>query len=157
MNDDLKAALLSGFMQGAKFENSSPNIILGDGNTISIGKSPTQENSSDLPTPQQMVMAVENTMNKGFWWGNTGWSVVYRIYQMAGYRGNMSQFIGEVNKWPFANIPSYTCNYDSVCKPLSNGKMQRELDCWPADGVPDQFYKLGLELKKELEKKPSED
>ena len=45
-----------------------------------------------------MVKVVEKTISDGYWWGNISWSVVYRIYQIKGYRESISQFARDVKK-----------------------------------------------------------
>ena len=71
-----------------------------------------------LPAPDAMVWAVEKTINDGHWWGNVSWSVVYRIYQMKGYQGTVSQFVRDVSQWPFTMHIRYDCNDDAVGKPI---------------------------------------
>ena len=90
------------------------------------------ESKSEIPPPEAMVWAVEKTIKDGHWWGNVSWSVVYRIYQMKGYQGTVSQFD------------------DAVGKPIRTGKISRSLDKWAEDGASSQFIILGKELMKAL-------
>lgn len=114
----------------------------------------TQEDSNNnlpaVPPSNIMVKVVEKTINDGFWWGNISWSVVYRIYQIKGYRESISQFVREVQKWPFTIPIRYDCNDDSVGKPIRSGKICRDIDKWEEDGAPTQFCILGNALIKEL-------
>ena len=108
------------------------------------------ESKSEIPPPEAMVWAVEKTMSDGHWWGNISWSVVYRIYQMMGYQGTVSQFVRDVSQWPFTMPIRYDCNDDAVSKPIRTGKMSRSLDKWAEDGASSQFIILGKELMKAL-------
>ena len=92
---------------------------------------PALHKGGDLPAPEAMVWAVEKTIKDGHWWGNVSWSVVYRIYQMKGYQGTVSQF-------------------DAVGKPIRTGKISRSLDKWAEDGASSQFIILGEALMKAL-------
>lgn len=109
-----------------------------------------RESKSEIPPPEAMVWAVEKTMSDGHWWGNISWSVVYRIYQMMGYQGTVSQFVRDVSQWPFTMPIRYDCNDDAVSKPIRTGKMSRSLDKWAEDGASSQFIILGKELMKAL-------
>jgi len=106
--------------------------------------------SPTVPPPEAMVEAVEKTIESGHWWANLCWSVVYRIYQMKGYKGSISQFVREVAGWPFFKPVKWECNDDAVGKPVRSGKISRELDKWTDDGAPMQFYILGEALLKIL-------
>ena len=75
---------------------------------------PALHKGGDLPAPEAMVWAVEKTIKDGHWWGNVSWSVVYRIYQMKGYQGTVSQFVRDVSQWPFTMQIRYDCNDDAV-------------------------------------------
>ena len=108
------------------------------------------EPKSEIPPPEAMVWAVEKTVNDGHWWGNISWSVAYRIYQMMGYQGTVSQFVRDVSQWPFTMPIRYDCNDDAVSKPIRTGKMSRSLDKWAEDGASSQFIILGKELMKAL-------
>ena len=92
----------------------------------------------------------EGELNDGHWWGNISWSVAYRIYQMMGYQGTVSQFVRDVSQWPFTMPIRYDCNDDAVSKPIRTGKMSRSLDKWAEDGASSQFIILGKELMKAL-------
>ena len=83
-----------------------------------------------------MVWAVEKTIKDGHWWGNVSWSVVYRIYQMKGYQGTVSQFVRDVSQWPFTMHIRY--------------EISRSLDKWAEDGASSQFIILGEALMKAL-------
>ena len=107
---------------------------------------------NSVPTIQAMVWAVEKTIKDGHWWGNVSWSVVYRIYQMKGYQGTVSQFVRDVSRWPFTMPIRYDCNDDAVGKPIRTGKISRSLDKWAEDGASAQFIILGEALLKEFQK-----
>ena len=111
---------------------------------------PAHHKGGELPAPEAMVWAVEKTINDGHWWGNISWSVVYRIYQMKGYQGNVSQFVRDVSRWSFTMHIRYDCNDDAVGKPIRTGKISRSLDKWPEDGASSQFIILGEALMKAL-------
>jgi len=108
------------------------------------------EPKSEIPPPEAMVWAVEKTIKDGHWWGNISWSVVYRIYQMKGYQGTVSQFVRDVSRWSFTMHIRYDCNDDAVGKPIRTGKISRSLDKWPEDGASSQFIILGEALMKAL-------
>ena len=108
------------------------------------------EPKSEIPPPEAMVWAVEKTIKDGHWWGNVSWSVVYRIYQMKGYQGTVSQFVRDVSRWPFTMQIRYDCNDDAVGKPIRTGKISRSLDKWAEDGASSQFIILGEALMKAL-------
>lgn len=109
-----------------------------------------RESKSEIPPLEAMAWVVEKTMSDGHWWGNISWSVVYRIYQMKGYQGSVSQFVRDVSQWPFTMPIRYDCNDDAVSKPIRTGKMSRSLDKWAEDGASSQFIILGKELMKAL-------
>ena len=111
---------------------------------------PTYHKGEELPAPEAMVWAVEKTIKDGNWWGNVSWSVVYRIYQMKGYQGTVSQFVRDVSRWPFTIHIRYDCNDDAVGKPIRTGKISRSLDKWVEDGASSQFVILGEALMKAL-------
>ena len=46
-------------MQGATFENSSPNIIIGDGNTVTLGSQEKNVENQKMPETDALVKAVE--------------------------------------------------------------------------------------------------
>ena len=109
-----------------------------------------EKGAGELPAPETMVWAVERTIKDGHWWGNISWSVVYRIYQMKGYQGTISQFVRDVSRWPFTMHIRYDCNDDAVGKPIRTGKISRSLDKWAEDGASSQFIILGEALMKAL-------
>ena len=111
---------------------------------------PTHHKGGELPAPEAMVWAVEKTIKDGHWWGNVSWSVVYRIYQMKGYQGTVSQFVRDVSRWSFTMHIRYDCNDDAVGKPIRTGKISRSLDKWAEDGASSQFIILGEALMKAL-------
>jgi len=111
---------------------------------------PAHHKGGELPDPEAMVWAVEKTIKDGHWWGNVSWSVVYRIYQMKGYQGTVSQFVRDVSRWPFTMHIRYDCNDDAVGKPIRTGKISRSLDKWAEDGASSQFIILGEALMKTL-------
>ena len=108
------------------------------------------EPKSEIPPLEAMVWAVEKTIKDGHWWGNVSWSVVYRIYQMKGFQGTVSQFVRDVSRWPFTMPIRYDCNDDAVGKPIRTGKISRSLDKWAEDGASSQFIILGEALMKAL-------
>ena len=138
-------------MQGATFENSSPNIIIGDGNTVTLGSQEKNVENQKMPETDALVKAVEATAKAGLWWGNTSWSVVFRVMQMMGYSGKISQFVKEVEQWPLASGFQFRCNADAISKPLRSGKITRSLSHWHQDGAPKQYITLANALKNELE------
>ena len=111
---------------------------------------PAPDRGGELPAPEAMVWAVENTIKDGHWWGNVSWSVVYRIYKIKGYQGTVSQFVRDVSQWPFTMSIRYDCNDDAVGKPIRTGKISRSLDKWAEDGASSQFIILGEALMKAL-------
>ena len=97
---------------------------------------PALHKGGELPAPEAMVWV--------------SWSVVYRIYQMKGYQGTVSQFVRDVSQWPFTMQIRYDCNDDAVGKPIRTGKISRSLDKWAEDGASSQFIILGEALMKAL-------
>ena len=110
------------------------------------------EDSKDMPSKEQLTRAVEATVKAGLWWGNTSWSVVFRVMQMMGYNGKVSQFVNYVAEWPLSKAFPYKCYDDAISKPLRKGTMIRDLDMWEQDGAQKKAVLLALALKKELEK-----
>lgn len=108
----------------------------------------------DLPTRDEMISAVIETVREGLWWSNRSWAIVYRIYQMKGYMGGFSQFVREVKEWPVKT--GFECNYDAVQKPVTSGVLVGNPKDWEAQGASKQAAKLGQALKDILEKKASE-
>ena len=99
-----------------------------------------------LVAPEAMVRAVEQTMTQGYWWANTSWAIVYRVYQMKGYKGSISQFEREIKTWPWKKELVFPCTYDGIQKPLSSGKLTRTIDKWEEDGASKQMINLGEAL-----------
>ena len=126
--------------------NSRPSIA--DPSPFPKGKG--VDSTATASHPEAMVWAVEKTIKDGHWWGNVSWSVVYRIYQMKGYQGTVSQFVRDVSQWPFTMHIRYDCNDDAVGKPIRTGKISRSLDKWAEDGASSQFIILGEALMKAL-------
>ena len=104
------------------------------------------DSEEEPPSPSDMAAACEQTLEEGLWWGHTSWSVVYRIYCIKGYKGNMSAFTKEVEKWPLTDKFPYNCDKDSVGKPLQRGKMAGPLEKWGTEGAQPKEIKLGERL-----------
>lgn len=104
----------------------------------------------DIPTREEMMMAVRFTVTKGMWWSNRSWSVVYRVYQIKGYRGGFSQFINEARSWKIDT--GFELNYDAVQKPITSGKLIGDIDEWEANGASKQAVTLAYAILAELEK-----
>ena len=123
---------------------------------INIGSHPNEgsekETKDNIPPPEAMARAVERTMAQGYWWASTAWAVVYRVYQMKGYTGGISQFVREVEEWPWQRKPEYECTYDAVCKPIRSGKLTGMPDGWVMNGASSQYANLGQELLNEFQK-----
>jgi hypothetical protein len=107
---------------------------------------------NSVPMIQAMARAVEQTVAQGYWWASTAWAVVYRVYQMKGYTGSISQFVREVEEWPWQKKPAYECNYDAVCKPIRSGRLAGTPDGWVRSGASSQYAILGQELLNEFQK-----
>lgn len=105
------------------------------------------------PTMAEMASACEKTREESLWWGNTSWSVVYRVYVMLGFKGSEPAFIEEVGKWPFKKPFPYDCNKDSVGKPLRRGKIVGPIEKWAGEGAHPREIKLGERLLALLTKK----
>lgn len=116
------------------------------------GKNVEEDEKEALPTAEQMASAVEATLKAGLWWGNTAWSVVFRVMQMMGYNGKISQFVNMVAEWPLKSDFPYKCNNDAVSKPLRKGTMTRDLNLWEQDGAQKKFIALAVALKDTLQK-----
>ncbi len=108
--------------------------------------------TTDLPSIEEMCRAVEATMRRGLWWGNTSWAVVLRVYQLKGYQGGYSQFVREVENWPFENHVKYACNFDAVQKPITSGKLSGPIEKWVQNGAHKQTVVLAQSLLEELDK-----
>lgn len=118
------------------------------------GKTPEQtkgsNNSSILPTTDQLKQAITATMNQGYWWASRAWAVVFRVYQMKGYNGSISEFVREVESWNLKLDPE--CNYDAVQKPIASGVLSGLPERWKAQGAQGQAVKLAEALLEELDK-----
>ena len=144
-------------MTGVTFNGSvtfnGPMFDIHDNENVTIvNKEHREEETDTLPTAEQMAKAVEATLKAGLWWGNTAWSVVFRVMQMMGYKGSITQFIDIVGNLALGKDFPYKCNMDSISKPLRNGKISRDLERWQEDGAPKKYIILASSLKKELEK-----
>ena len=129
---------------GQHVDTIQTQIIASPPTPISKGQGATVP--TEPPPPEMMVKAVEQTMEKGYWWASTAWAVVYRLYQMKGYTGSIKQFVREVEDWPWKKGPIYPCTYDGVQKPIVSGRLTRTIDKWKEDGAMEQMQKLGLAL-----------
>ena len=127
------------------------NMVVESGATVNYYEAGAKENDT-MPTAEQMASAVETTLKAGLWWGNTAWSVVFRVMQMMGYKGSITQFIGIAENLALGKDFPYKCNMDAVSKPLRNGKISRDLERWQEDGAPKKYIILASSLREELEK-----
>ena len=109
-----------------------------------------KDEKETVPIKDQMKMAVAETLKQGFWWSNRSWAVVYRIYQIKGYKNSISQFVQEVEDWHLET--TYSCNYDAVQKPLASGMYAGKPDSWEANGVQRQAVMLAKALLAEMDK-----
>ncbi len=94
-------------------------------------------------TPEDLQKAVITSMSEGLWWANTSWAVVYRVYQIKGYKGNISQFLSLVHQWKWEKAPDFPCTYDAIQKPVASGKMIGNIDKWQQEGASEQMIRLG--------------
>ena len=106
--------------------------------------------SPSIPTKEEMIMAVKDTVSQGMWWSNRSWSVVCRVYQIKGYMGGFSQFIAEAKSWQIDT--GFELNYDAVQKPIASGVLSGMPERWKAQGAQGQAVKLAEALLEELEK-----
>jgi len=127
------------------------NFSFGHVDEMGMVKNKPSNASTDIPTAARMAEAVEKTIRDGYWWGNTAWCVVFRVMQMMGYKGSQTDFVREVDKWPFSYAIQYKCNIDSVGKPLRKGTMVRDVEYWQQDGAQPQYVRLANELMKILQ------
>jgi hypothetical protein len=97
-----------------------------------------------------MAKAVEKTMARGLWATDTCWSVVYTICQRKGYKGGYSDFVRDVETWPFSKLVEKKCTLDSVSRPLRNPKMLAPIHEWEENGVKKAFCLLAETLLEEL-------
>lgn len=149
MDEETKLKMMENLLKNAHV--GQLNMVMGNGATVNYYEAGTKENDS-MPSAEQMASAVETTLKAGLWWGNTAWSVVFRVMQMMGYKGSITQFIDIVGNLAFSKEFPYKCNMDAISKPLRNGKMSRDLERWQEDGVPQKYIKLASTLKQEFEK-----
>ncbi|MBO6255019.1 MAG: S24 family peptidase, partial [Bacteroidaceae bacterium] len=98
---------------------------------------------------EAMTKAVEKTMARGLWATDTCWSVVYTICQRKGYKGGYSDFVRDVESWPFSQPVEWKCTVDSVSRPLRNPKMLAPIHEWEENGVKKAFCLLAETLLEE--------
>lgn len=103
-----------------------------------------------LPTADQMKQAVQATMEQGYWWASRAWAVVFRVYQMKGYCGSISEFVREVETWNLKT--EHDCSYDAVQKPIASGILSGMPERWKDQGAQGQAVKLAKALLEELGK-----
>lgn len=115
---------------------------------LTIEKATVQMEDSELPTREALIQAVAATEKEGLWWSSRSWAVVYRVYQMKGYKGSISEFVREVKAWELKT--DHECNYDAVQKPMASGVLSGAPDRWKANGAQGQAVKLAEALLKEL-------
>jgi len=156
MTSEEKNELMMGLFKGANLEHAQINLILEEGATIIYSKDQTNDNKpvninqNELPTDDEMSVAIQKTVHDGMWWSNRAWGVVYRVYQIMGYCGGYSDFINVAEKW---NVKTgFLLNYDAVQKPVTSGKFDNRPDMWEKQGAPDAAAILGEALLKYLEK-----
>lgn len=104
------------------------------------------------PTGEQMCRIVEKMVDAGLMYTGTSWAVVYRMYQIWGYKGGINQFVRDVAGWPFKNRPKAECTADGVSKPLRTGKYVGKPSTWSMNGASDVAVRLGLAIEAELTK-----
>ena len=127
MDEETKLKMMENLLKNAHV--GQLNMVMGNGATVNYYEAGAKENDS-MPSAEQMASAVETTLKAGLWWGNTAWSVVFRVMQMMGYKGSITQFIDIVGNLAFSKEFPYKCNMDAISKPLRNGKMSRDLERW---------------------------
>ena len=127
MNEETKLKMMENLLKNARV--GQLNMVVESGATVNYYEAGAKENDT-MPTAEQMASAVETTLKAGLWWGNTAWSVVFRVMQMMGYKGSITQFIDIVGNLAFSKEFPYKCNMDAISKPLRNGKMSRDLERW---------------------------
>ena len=99
-----------------------------------------------LPSDEMMVAACEQTMIEGLWWAHRSWSVVYRVYQKAGYKGSVTNFVTLAKSWPWTRKLDYIPSEDAISKPLRDGKMLARIDEWMKEGLSDRICRLASRL-----------
>ena len=149
MNEETKLKMMENLLKNARV--GQLNMVVESGATVNYYEAGAKENDT-IPTAEQMASAVETTLKAGLWWGNTAWSVVFRVMQMMGYKGSITQFIGIAENLALGKDFPYKCNMDAVSKPLRNGKISRDLERWQEDGAPKKYIILASSLREELEK-----
>ena len=149
MTEETKLKMMESLLKNARV--GQLNMVVESGATVNYYEAGAKENDT-MPTAEQMASAVETTLKAGLWWGNTAWSVVFRVMQMMGYKGSITQFIGIAENLALGKDFPYKCNMDAVSKPLRNGKISRDLERWQEDGAPKKYIILASSLKEELEK-----
>lgn len=149
MTEETKLKMMENLLKNARV--GQLNMVVESGATVNYYEAGAKENDT-MPTAEQMASAVETTLKAGLWWGNTAWSVVFRVMQMMGYKGSITQFIGIAENLALGKDFPYKCNMDAVSKPLRNGKISRDLERWQEDGAPKKYIILASSLKEELEK-----
>ena len=115
---------------------------------LTIEKATVQMEDSELPSREALIQAVTATEKEGLWWSSRSWAVVYRVYQMKGYKGSISEFVREVEAWNLKT--DYKCDYDAVRKPVASGILIGTPDRWKANGAQGQTVKLAEALLREL-------
>ena len=104
-----------------------------------------------MPTMERMCTAIEQTINDGYWWASTAWAVVFRVYQIKGYMGSISQFVREVQECSFSKEICYECNDDAISKPLRTGKLSGLPQTWVNNGAQKKHQILAETLLKILD------
>ena len=127
--------------------------INGEGVSMANDSAGTTESASDIPSAKEMCHAAEKTQSMGLWWSMRSWAVVYRIYQLKGYKKGYSQFVDEVKGWPVKKPFDYECNFDAIQKPISQGMLDGTPDDWEKRGGLKQAVKLGRAMLEILEDK----
>lgn len=110
------------------------------------------EQLDSLPSDKMMVAVCEKTMKEGLWWAFRSWAVVYRVYQKAGYKGTVTNFVALAKAWPWTRELEYMPSEDAISKPLRDGKMLAKIEKWLHEGVSERNYKLATRLLELLKK-----
>ena len=109
-----------------------------------------EEPFPELPTDEEMNVAVVETVKQGLWWSSRSWAVVYRVYQIKGYMKGFTQFVRDVESWKVKT--GFECNYDAVQKPISSGIYAGTPDKWATNGAQKQAISLANTLLDLLDK-----
>ena len=104
-----------------------------------------------LPSDEMMVAACEQTMIEGLWWAHRSWSVAYRVYQKAGYKGSVTNFVALAKSWPWTRKLEYIPSEDAISKPLRDGKMLAHIEEWVKEGLSDRICRLANRLLEIME------